>query len=48
MCEEGPVELPLEIAKRWKITEKLGGCGAVYKVEDVKSHTKVGYLTVIS
>ncbi|KAK0404972.1 hypothetical protein QR680_017733 [Steinernema hermaphroditum] len=42
--DDGPVQLNLGklIGKRWKICSKLGegGCGAVYKVEDIKTRAK--------
>uniref|UniRef100_A0AC34QBT2 Protein kinase domain-containing protein n=2 Tax=Panagrolaimus sp. JU765 TaxID=591449 RepID=A0AC34QBT2_9BILA len=39
--EEGPVDIPKGkiLGKRWRIKEKLGegGCGAVYKVIDIRT-----------
>ncbi|WKY00675.1 hypothetical protein Q1695_015030 [Nippostrongylus brasiliensis] len=45
---DGPVHLPRGkvIAQRWKIVKKLGegGCGAVYKVEDIKNNNALAAL----
>ncbi|KAK6054234.1 hypothetical protein COOONC_08261 [Cooperia oncophora] len=38
----GPVQLPKGkiVGQRWRIVKKLGegGCGSVYKVQDIKNH----------
>lgn len=42
---KGPqhLEKGLIVGKRWKIVDKLGegGCGAVYKVQDIQTFAKV-------
>lgn len=47
VSEDGPVELEIGkiCGKRWKIIDKLGegGCGSVYKVQDIHTMAKVTY-----
>ncbi|XGW17041.1 hypothetical protein V3C99_002010 [Haemonchus contortus] len=42
MSDAGPVQLPKGkiVGQRWRIIKKLGegGCGSVYKVQDIKNH----------
>ncbi|KAK6015641.1 hypothetical protein OSTOST_18930, partial [Ostertagia ostertagi] len=42
MSDTGPVQLPKGkiVGKRWRIVKKLGegGCGSVYKVQDIKNN----------
>lgn len=47
VSDSGPVQIPKGkvIGKRWRVLKKLGegGCGSVYKVEDVNTKQEVRY-----